>query len=89
MLDKSRRMNQRGGGSNVCEFEFTAFRQSNSNGSKFDIRGIEARHSAYRGQNISSFSRIVKTNSGRENRVDLATLSAKLVKKRNNALTYD
>ena len=82
--DKSRRMNQRRGGSDVCEFEFAAFRQSNSNGSEYDIRGIEARRSAYRAHDISSFSRIVKANSGREDRVDLASLSAKLVKKRKN-----
>ena len=47
MLDKSRQMNQRRGGSDVCEFEFAAFRQSSSNGSEFDICGIETRCSAY------------------------------------------
>ena len=79
--DKSRRMNQRRGGSDVCEHEFAAFRQSNSNGTEYDLRGIEARRSAYRGHNVSSFSKIVKANSGRENRVDLISLSEKLVKK--------
>jgi hypothetical protein len=80
--DKSRRMMQRRGGSDCCENEFAAFRQANSNGTEFDIRGIEARRSAYRGHNVSSFSRIVKSNSGRENRADLVELSAKLIKKR-------
>ena len=81
-LDKSIMMMQRRGGSDVCENEFGAFRQSNSNGSEFDIRGIEARRSAYRGHNVSCFSRMVKTNSGREDRVDLVNLSAKLLKRR-------
>ena len=79
--DQKQRMMQRRGGSDVCEFEFAAFRQSNSNGSEYDIRGIEARRSAYRGHNVSSFSRLVKANSGREDRVDLISLSAKLLKK--------
>ena len=79
--DKKQRMMQRRGGSDVCEFEFAAFRQSNSNGSEYDIRGIKARRSAYRGHNVSSFSRLVKANSGREDRVDLISLPAKLVKK--------
>ena len=74
-------MMQRRGGSDVCEFEFAAFCQSNSNGLEYDIRGIEARRSAYRGHNVSSFSRLVKANSGREDRVDLISLSAKLLKK--------
>ena len=85
--DKSLRMMQRRGGSYVWEFEFAAFRQSNSNGSEFDIRGIEARWSAFRGHNVSSFSRLVKANSGREDRVDLVSISAKLVKKRKRYIT--
>ena len=80
--NKSRRIMQRRGGSDVCENEFAAYRQSNSNGSEFDIRGIEARRSAYRGYNISSFSKMIKSNSGREDRVDLVSLSSKLIKKR-------
>ena len=76
--DKSRRMNQRRGGSDVCEHEFAAFRQSNSNGTEYDLRGIEARRSAYWGHNVSSFSKIVKSNGGRENRVDLISLSEKI-----------
>ena len=80
--DKSRRMMQRRGGSDVCELEFAAYRQSNSNGCEYDIRGMEARRSAYRCHNISSFSRMIKSNSGREDRVDLASLAVKLSKKR-------
>ena len=80
--DGSQRMMQRRGGSDCCENEFAAFRQSNSNGTEYDIRGIEARRSAYRGHNVSSFSKIVRSNSGREDRVDLASLSAKLITKR-------
>ena len=80
--DESRRMMQRRGGSDCCENEFAAFRQSNSNGTEYDIRGIEARRSAYRGHNVSNFSKIVKSNSGREDRVDLASLYAKLIPKR-------
>ena len=80
--DSLLRMMQRRGGSDVCENEFAAFRQSNSNGTEFDIRGIEARRAAYRGHNVSSFSKIVKSNSGREDRVDLVSLSANLLKKR-------
>ena len=62
--DKSRRMNQRRCGSDVCENKLATHRQSNSNGTEFDIRGIEARRSAYRGYNISSFNELVKSNSG-------------------------
>ena len=80
--DGSLRMMQRRGGSDVCENEFAAFRQSNSNGTEYDIRGIEARRSAYRGHNISSFNKIVKSNSGREDMVDLVSLSAELIRKR-------
>ena len=76
-------MIQRRGGSDVCENEFAGFRQSNSYGTEYDLSGIEARSSAYRGHNISSFSKIVKSNSGRENRVDLISLSDKLNGKRN------
>ena len=75
-------MMQHRGGSDCRENEFAAFRQSNSNGTEYDIRGIEARRSAYRDHNVSRFSKIVKSNSGREDRVDLASLSAKLITKR-------
>ena len=77
-------MNQRRGGSDVCENEFAAFQQSNSNETEFDLRGIEARRSAYRGHNVSSISKMVKANSGRENRVDLVSLSEKLIKRKSN-----
>lgn len=80
--NKSIRMMQRRGGSGSCEFEFSAFRQSNSNGFEYDIRGIEARRSAYRGHNVNNFSPLVKYNSRREDRVDMVSLSAKLAKKR-------
>ena len=76
-INKSCRMR-----SDVCKFEFAAFRQSNSNGSENDIRGIEATRLSYRGHDVSSFSRIVKSNSRREVWVDIASLSAKLVQKR-------
>ena len=82
LKDKSRRMMQRRGGSDVCENEFAAFRQSNSNGTEYDIRGIEARRSAYRGHNVSSFSKLVKSNSGRGDRVDLQILSERLKRKK-------
>ena len=87
--DKSCRMMQRRGGSDVCEFEFAAFRQSNSNKSEYDIRGIEVRRSVYIGHNVSSLSRIVKSNSGREDRVGLVSLSAKLVKKKKERNDYE
>jgi hypothetical protein len=80
--DKSRRMMQRRGGSDCCENEFASFRQANCNPTEFDLRTIEARRAAFRGHDVSSFSRIVKSNGGRENRVDLVSLSAKLIKKR-------
>ena len=84
--DGSRWMMQRRGGSDVCKFEFATYRQSNSNATELDIRGLEARWSAYHGHNISSFSKIVKSNSGREDRVNLVSLSSKLMKKRKRTL---
>ena len=72
-------MQQRRNGSECCENEFVVFRQSNSNGTESDTRGIKASRVAYRGHNVSSFSKIVKPNGGREDRVDLAFLSPKLI----------
>ena len=46
--NKSRQMMQRRHGSDCRELEFAAFRQANSNGFEYDIRGIEARRSACR-----------------------------------------
>jgi len=80
--DKSRRICQRRGGSDCCENTFAAYRQGNSNGTELDIRQMEARRGAYRGQGVSCFSRAVKSNSGREDRVDIVSLSAELNKKR-------
>ena len=54
------------GGSDVCENEFAAYWQSNLNRTEFDIKGIEARRSVYRGYNVSIFSKMVESNSGRE-----------------------
>ena len=64
--DGSLRMMQRRGGSDVCENEFAAFRQSSSNGTEYDIRGIEARRPTYHVHNIGSFNKIVKSNSGHD-----------------------
>ena len=72
---------QRRRGSNVCELQFSAFCQANSSDSECDIRGIEARRSAYRGHNINNFSHLVRLNSRRENRVDLIALPEKIIKK--------
>ena len=45
--DKSKGMMQRRGGSEICELEFSAFCQSNSNRLEYDIRDIEARRLSY------------------------------------------
>ena len=79
--DKSPRKVQRRGGSGVCKLEFAAFHQRNPNGSEFDIRGIEVRSSAYRGYAVSRFLMMIEAHSGRDNKVDLISLSAKLLKK--------
>ena len=74
-------MMQMRGGSDCCEFEFATCRQSNSNESEYDIWGIEAQRYGFRGHNVGDFSSLVKSNSRREDRVDLVALSSTLVKK--------
>lgn len=48
---------------------------------EFGVRGIKARQSAYQGH-VSSFSKVINSNSGNEDKIDLISLTEKLTKKR-------
>ena len=80
--DKSWKIMQRRGGSDCCEFGFAAFFLSNSNGTEYDIRGIDVQRSAFLGHNVSSsFSHIFKSNFRQGNRVGFESLTAKVIKR--------
>ena len=75
-------MCQKLGGSDVCENMFSLLRFSNSRPTGEQASKIIAQHAGFRGADGRSFMQIVKSNSDRDDLVDLKNLQKQITRTR-------